>query len=224
MRPTHREDRVRILLGDDHDVVRHGLRDLLRQRPGWEVCAEATTGRQAVEMAIDLQPDVAILDLSMPQLNGLDATRRIRKAAPAVEVLIFTMHESEQLIRDVLAAGARGYLLKSDAVSHIIPAVEALVQHRPFLTWKASQAMLESFLTAGSKDETLTTGGDPLTPRQREIVQLLAEGNSSKKISAILGISVKTVDTHRATIMRRLDAHSIVDIVRYAIRNSLVDS
>jgi DNA-binding NarL/FixJ family response regulator len=213
---------LRILLADDHDVVRRGLRDLLTQHDGWQVCGEATTGRQAVEMAVKLTPNIAILDLTMPQLNGLDATRQIKKAAPSVEVLIFTMHESEQLIREVLAAGARGYLLKSDASRHIVAAVESLARHRPFFTWKASETMLESFLTVASSQQEGGIPGDPLTVREREILQLLAEGNSSKKISAILGISVKTVDTHRATIMRKLDAHSIVDVVHYAIRNNLV--
>ena len=145
---------MRILLADDHDVLRLGLRELLQQQSGWEICGEATTGRQAVDMAIKLQPNVVILDVTMPQLNGLDATRQIRKAAPTVEVLIFTMHESEQLIRDVLAAGARGYLLKSDAPRHIIAAVRALTQHKPFFTSKASETMLESFLlNASAGDE-----------------------------------------------------------------------
>ena len=211
---------VRLLLADDHDIVRRGLRDVLTQQRGWEICGEATTGRQAVEMAVRLRPTIAILDLSMPQLNGLDATRHIKKAAPGVEVLIFTVHDFEQLIREVLAAGARGYLLKSDGLRHIVAAVEALAQHRPYLTWKASETVLEGFLTSWSSREDAFA--DPLTGREREIVQLLAEGNSSKKISALLGISVKTVDTHRVTLMRKLGAHSIVDIVRYAIRNNLV--
>jgi DNA-binding NarL/FixJ family response regulator len=212
---------VRILLADDHDVLRLGLRELLAQQSGWEVCGEATTGRQAVEMAVRLQPNVVILDVTMPQLNGLEATRQIRKAAPGVEVLIFTMHESEQLIRDVLAAGARGYLLKSDAPRHIVAAVEALAQHKPFFTSKASETMLESFLLNASSGEK-GAGADPLTAREREIIQLLAEGNSSKKIATLLAISVKTVETHRAAIMRKLDMHSIVDIVHFAIRNNLV--
>ncbi len=212
---------TRILLADDHDVLRLGLRELLLQQSGWEICGEATTGRQAVDMAIKLQPNVVILDVTMPQLNGLDATRQIRKAAPTVEVLIFTMHESEQLIRDVLAAGARGYLLKSDAPRHIIAAVEALAQHKPFFTWKASETMLESFLLNASAGES-GASADPLTAREREIIQLLAEGNSSKKIATLLAISVKTVETHRAAIMRKLDMHSIVDIVHFAIRNNLV--
>ncbi len=212
---------LKILLADDHDVVRRGLRDLLTQHNGWQICGEATTGREAVAMAINLRPNVAILDLTMPQLNGLEATRQIRKAAPMVEVLIFTMHESEQLIREVLAAGARGYLLKSDASRYVIAAVETLAQHRPFFTWKASETMLENFLAYKPAHEG-ETPRDSLTAREREIVQLLAEGNSSKKIAHILNISIKTVDTHRATIMRKLEAHSIVDIVHYAIRNNLV--
>jgi len=214
-------EKVRILLADDHEVVRRGLRDLLTEVRGWEVCGEAATGRQAVDMAINMLPNIAIIDLTMPQLNGLETTRQIKKAAPTVEVLIFTIHESEQLIREVLAAGARGYLLKSDDLLHIISAVEALTQHRPFLTWKASETMLDSFVQSSTNDDNGDMG-DPLTPREREIVQLLAEGCSSKRISLLLGITVTTVDSHRATIMRKLDVHSIVQIVHYAIRNNLV--
>jgi DNA-binding NarL/FixJ family response regulator len=214
---------VRILLADDHDIVRRGLRQLLEEQPGWEIVGEAVTGRQAVEMAKKLTPHVAIFDLQMPELNGLEATRQLRKALPSTEVLIFTMHESEQLIREVLAAGARGYLLKSDASRHIVNAVEALAQHKPFFNWRVSETILDGFLRSGS-----TTGdhptADPLTGREREIVQLLAEGKSNKQISARLEISVKTVETHRATIMRKLDAHSVVDIVRYAVRNKLTSA
>lgn len=211
---------LRILLADDHDVVRRGLRDVLHEQPGWEVCGEATTGVQAVELAKKLAPDIAVLDVTMPLLNGLDATRQIRKTLPTVEVLIFTMHESEQLIRQVLAAGARGYVLKSDALRHIVFAIDALAHHKPFFSWKVSETMLDSFLRDAAG--TSSTNLDPLTPREREIVQLLAESKSSKDISSILGISLKTVETHRATIMRKLGAHSVVEIVHYAIRNKLV--
>jgi DNA-binding NarL/FixJ family response regulator len=210
---------VRILLADDHDVVRRGLRQLLEEQTDWQVCGEAVTGRQAVEMAKDLVPNVAILDLTMPELNGLEATRQIRSALPTTEVLIFTMHESEQLIRDVLAAGARGYLLKSDAARFIVSAVEALAQHKPYFNWKVSETMLDAFLR--STAETEGTMSDTLTGSEREIVQLLAEGKSNKQISSSLDISVKTVETHRATIMKKLNAHSVVDIVRYAVRNNL---
>lgn len=212
---------VRILLADDHDVLRLGLRELLSQQTGWDVCGEATTGRQAVEMALRLRPDVVILDITMPQLNGIDATRQIRKAGPDTEVLVYTMHESEQLITDLLTAGARGYLLKSDPPCYIISAVEALARHKPFFTAKASEALVESVLANKGAGES-GRRGDLLTQRERQIIQLLAESNSSKKIAALLSISVKTVETHRSAIMRKLDMHSVVDIVHFAIRNNLV--
>jgi len=213
---------VRILLADDHDVVRHGLRHLLEQQEGWTVCGEASGGRQAVEMARSLQPDVAVLDVTMPDLNGLEATRQIRKASPRTEVLVFTMHESEHLVREVLAAGAKGYMLKSDAARSIVAAVEALAARKPYFNWKVSETILEGFLraaAAGSEDGT--EANEPLTPREREIAQLLAEGRSNKEVATRLDISVKTVETHRASLMRKIGARSVVDIVRYALRNKL---
>jgi DNA-binding NarL/FixJ family response regulator len=210
---------VRILLADDHDVVRRGLRQLLEDHEGWTVCGEATTGRQAVDMARELVPNVVILDLTMPELNGLDATRRIRNELPSTQVLIFTMHESEQLIRDVLAAGAKGYLLKSDAARYIVSAVEALAQGKPYFNLNVSATLLDTFLRSVKADKDSLP--DPLTAREREIVQLLAEGKSNKQIATLLSISLKTVETHRAAIMRKLDAHSVVDLVRYAMRNNL---
>jgi DNA-binding NarL/FixJ family response regulator len=212
---------LRILLADDHDVVRHGLRSLLEAQEGWQVCAEALNGRDAVELAGKFLPDIAILDVSMPSLNGLDATRIIRKASPKTEVLIFTMHESEQLIREVLAAGAKGYLLKSDAARSVVAAVEALAAHRPYFNWKVSETILDGFLRASATTPAEETAGEPLTPREREILQLLAEGLSNKEVAARLVISIKTVETHRSTVMRKLDAHSVVDLVRYALRNNL---
>ncbi len=209
---------LRILLADDHDVVRRGLRQMLEQRQDWEVCGEAGTGRQAVEMAAKLVPHVVVLDLTMPELNGLEATRQIRKAQPSTEVLIFTMHESEQLIREVLAAGARGYLLKSDAAALIVSAIETLARHKPFFNSKVSETILDAFLRRSDAD---SPPSDPLTAREREIVQLLAEGKNNKQIAGLLGITPKTVETHRATVMRKIDAHSVVDIVRYAVRNKL---
>ena len=210
---------LRILLADDHDVVRRGLRQLLEQRADWEVCGEAVNGREAVEMASRLMPNVVVLDLTMPELNGLEATRQIRKSQPSTEVLIFTMHESEQLIREVLAAGARGYLLKSDAAGLIVSAVETLAKHKPYFNSKVSETILDGYLRRPDAREKAPA--DPLTAREREIVQLLAEGKNNKQIAALLGITPKTVETHRATVMRKLDAHSIVDVVRYALRNKL---
>lgn len=212
---------LRILLADDHDVVRHGLRALLEAHEGWQVCAEALNGRDAVNLAGQLLPDIAILDVSMPSLNGLDATRIIRKSSPKTEILIFTMHESEQLIREVLTAGAKGYLLKSDAARSVVAAVEALASHQPYFNWKVSETILDGFLRSFSAAPTESTPGDPLTLREREIVQLLAEGLSNKEVATRLDISIKTVETHRSTVMRKLDAHSVVDLVRYALRNNL---
>lgn len=215
---------VRILLADDHDVLRHGLRHIIEERPGWEVCGEASNGRQAVEMAKEKKPDVAVLDVSMPELNGLEATRQIRKLLPKTEVLIFTMHDDEQLVRDVLTAGARGYLLKTDASRHIVAAIEALLQHKPFFTSNVSEAMLESFLRRVAAPDDTRIPTSTITAREREIVQLLAEGKSNKKISSLLGISVKTVEAHRAAIMRKIGAKSVVDIVRYAVRNKIAEA
>jgi DNA-binding NarL/FixJ family response regulator len=211
---------LRILIADDHDVIRSGLRHLLEVHPGWEVCGEAVTGREAVEMARELMPNIAILDLTMPELNGLEATRQIKKATPSTEVLIFTMHASERLMREGLMAGARGYLLKSDAARSVVLAVEALAARKPYFTAKVSETMLEAFLR-GAKNTSDMTVADPLTSREREVVQLLAEGNSNKRVASRLDISVKTVETHRASIKRKLGVKSVAEIVNYAVRNGM---
>ncbi len=212
---------LRILLADDHDIVRRGLKELLQERAGWSVCAEASNGREAVDLAVKFRPHVTVLDLSMPELNGLEATRRIRQAVPDTEVLIFTMHDSEELVRNVLGAGARGYLLKSDAALQLVPAVESLAQRKPFFAGRISEVLLEGFLNP-DRGKTTPENADRLTSREREIVQLLAEGNSNKEIARGLALSVKTVETHRAAIMRKLDVHSLADLVRFAIRNQIV--
>jgi DNA-binding NarL/FixJ family response regulator len=211
---------LRILVADDHDIVRRGLKELLEEHPGWTVCAEAANGRQAVALALEHRPRVAVIDLAMPELNGLEATRRIRQAVPDTEVLIFTMHESDELVRNVLAAGARGYLLKSDAARQLVPAVEALSHRKPFFAGPISERLLEGYL----KTERSPASGSPerLTAREREVVQLLAEGNSNKDIARSLDLSVKTVETHRAAIMRKLSLHSLADLVRYAVRNQMI--
>lgn len=213
---------VRILLADDHDVVRHGLRHLLERQEGWTVCGEASSGREAVELARTQLPDVAVIDVGMPDLNGLEATRQIRRASPRTEVLVFTMHDSEQLVREVLAAGAKGYMMKSDAARSIVAAVESLAAHRPYFNWKVSETILDGYLrSATGSSGDAEPAGEPLTPREREIVQLLAEGRSNKQVAMRLNISVKTVETHRSALMRKIGARTVVDIVRYAMRNKL---
>ena len=209
---------LRILLADDHDLVRRGIRSLLEAHAGWEVCAEASNGREAIKVAEKVTPHIAVLDLEMPEMNGLEATRQIKKILPEVEVLIYSMHESEQLIRDAIGAGARAYVLKSDAGQRLVEAVEALFRHKPFFTAKASETLLDNFLKSYQQTVPLPL----LTDREREVIQLLAEGKVNKEVALALGISVKTVETHRATIMRKLGINSIVDLVRYAIRNNLV--
>ena len=215
---------LRILLADDHDVVRRGLKELLEEQVGWTVCAEAANGREAVELAIKTRPQVAVLDFSMPELNGLEATRRIRAACPATEVLVFTMHESEELVAEVFAAGARGYLVKSDAPRHIVAAIEALAAHQPFFSASVTARLLEAFLRDRATSAGEDTAHNALTAREREVVQLLAEGRRSKDIARRLGVSVKTVETHRAAAMHKLKLRSTAELVRYAIRNNMIEA
>jgi DNA-binding NarL/FixJ family response regulator len=214
---------LRILLADDHDIVRRGLKDLLEQHAGWQVCAEASNGREAIELALQHRPHVAVIDLSMPELNGLEATRRIRQSLPDTEVLIFTMHESEELIREVLGAGARGYLLKSDAVRQLVPAVESLSQKRPHFAGRVSEVLLDGFLKGG-QGKPEGPAAERLTSREREVVQLLAEGKSNKQIARLLDLSVKTVETHRTAAMRKLELNSLPDLVRYAVRMQIIQA
>jgi len=212
---------LRIVIVDDHAVVRRGIRALLESQPGWEIVGEAATGREAVDLAKRLQPDIVIMDLSLPELNGLDATRQIVKDSPRTEVLVLTMHQSEELARNVLQAGARGYVLKSDADQNLIAAVESLSQRKPFLTAAVTEFVLDDYL---HRTEEGGAGHAVVTPREREIIQLLAEGKSNKETASALSVSVKTVEAHRANIMRKLRLRSVSDLVRYAIRNRIVQA
>jgi DNA-binding NarL/FixJ family response regulator len=209
---------VRILIADDHPVVRKGLRALLEGRRGWRVCAEAANGREAVEMARAQKPDVAIVDIGMPGLGGVEATRQIRKVSAETEVLILSAHGSERLARELAEAGARGYLLKEDADRSLIAAVDAVRRHIPYYTAKIAAWMEREGRVR--RDAKAMRG--PLTPRQRETVQLLAEGKTNKEVAATLGISIKTVEAHRAHIMMKLNLHSVTELVHYAIRNEIV--
>jgi len=211
---------LRILVADDHEVVRRGLCSLLKSHAGWEVCAEASDGREAVEKVKQIKPDVVILDIGMPNLNGLAATRQIVHNDERQRVIILTVTDSEQVIREVLAAGARGFVLKSDAARDLITAVEAIEKNRTFFTSRVGQIVLTGYLKNGQPqaEPTLPT----LTPREREVVQLLAEGKSTKEVASVLNLSTKTAETHRSNIMRKLGIHSVSELVLYAVRNNIV--
>ncbi|HUZ45715.1 MAG TPA: response regulator transcription factor [Terriglobia bacterium] len=212
-------ENVRILLADDHEIVRHGLRRLLETQPGWNICGEAGSGREAVEKTWQLKPDIVILDHSMPELSGAEAARQILKALPQMEIVILTMHDSEQLLREVLEAGVHGYVLKSDAMCDMVAAINALLDHKRYLSPGASGVAVEGFLHSSAEAEPI----DRLTPREREIVQLLAKGKSNKEVASALNISVKTVEAHRANIMHKLNLPSFADLVHYAIRTGIVE-
>ena len=213
---------LRILLADDHPLVRRGVRSLLGAHSGWQVCGEAMNGQEAIEKVIELKPDMLILDLNMPELNGLEVTRHVRKTFPQIEVVVLTVQDSEQMMRQVLGAGARGYVLKSDAGGELLTAIETVRRHRVFLSSQASQRLggASAIATKGDGVEVK----DPLSPRERQILQLLAEGKSTKDIAIALDISFKTAETHRSNIMRKLDLHHVTELVRYAIRNHVVQS
>jgi DNA-binding NarL/FixJ family response regulator len=211
----------RILIADDHEVVRRGLRALLEDHQGWEVCDEAVDGREAVEKALRLKPDVVILDVGMPNLNGLDAARQILRDRPETRILVLTVDESEQVMREVLNAGARGFLLKSDAGRDLVTAVEQLRQHRTFFTSKVAEIVLDGYLR-GKDPSMIEVVTDRLTRREREVVQLLAEGKTSKEVAVMLNMSVKTAETHRSNVMRKLDIHSVSQLVLYAVRNNII--
>lgn len=214
---------VRIVIADDHDIARRGIRALLESHPGWEVCGEAKDGRETIEMVARTRPDLVLLDIGMPNLNGLEATRQILETAPDTLVLILTMHDTDQLVREALRAGARGFLLKSDAGRDLIAAVEALEQRRTFFTTRVSQLVLHGFLDREQRGDECPAGNlDVLTSREREVIQLLAEGKTSKEVAVTLNLSVKTAETHRTNLMRKLDLHSVADLTRFAVRNGIV--
>ena len=209
---------TRILIADDHEVVRSGLRSILEAHDGWEVVGEAADGKEAVNKALETKPDVAIVDYSLPIFNGVEVTRQIKARTPKTEVLIFTMHESDALISDLLQAGARACVQKSDAKHHLISAIEALAAHEPYLTGKVSEKLLENFLSAHPKRVD-----DELSARERTIIKLIAEGHTNKGMSEVLNLSIKTIETHRAATMRKLNISSAAGLVRYAIRHRLVE-
>jgi len=209
---------IRILIADDHEVVRSGLRLLLEAQPNWEIVGEASNGRAAVTKAVELRPDVAIIDYSLPMLNGLEATRHIRDRVSKIEILMFTMHDNEVLIQEAFKAGARGYLLKSDVREHLIEAVRSLAMHKPFFSSKISEGLIKAY--AAKSGQVKST----ITSRERTIVHMIAEGLSNKIIANTLDISLKTVETHRAAVMRKLGLSSSADLVRFAVRNNIIEA
>jgi DNA-binding NarL/FixJ family response regulator len=211
---------VRILIADDHELFRRGLAVELAQVHGWVVAADAANGRDAVALAAELKPDIVVLDLTMPELNGLEAARKIIAADSSALILILTAHESEQVVREVLSAGARGYVLKSDAGRVLVAAVQALLDGRFFFTSTVARMVLDGYLRSESRD---ADAAHTLSAREREIVQLLAEGNSNKDIARALQISVNTAETHRSNIMRKMEFASLPELVRYAIRNRIIE-
>jgi DNA-binding NarL/FixJ family response regulator len=212
---------TQILLADDHAIMRRGLRGLLETHDGWQVCGEAGNGREAVEMAVDTKPDVVVLDMSMPELNGLEAATQIRAALPETEIVIFTMHESEELIREALSAGVRAVVVKSDVEGHLIAAVESILQHSAYFSPGVSKT-LRNALIRSPEDTGSNALAGALTDRELEVTRLLAEGKSNKEVATALSITTRTVETHRANIMRKLEINSIVELVHYAVRNKLV--
>jgi DNA-binding NarL/FixJ family response regulator len=206
----------RVLIADDHDVVRRGVRTLLETRPNLHIVAEASNGRVALEEARATKPDIAVIDYSLPELNGLDLTTELKREFPRLEVLIYTMHDREELVLEVLRAGARGYVLKSDTERHLLAAIDALSIHRPYFSGVISETLLDRFL------ESTPAAQATLTHREREVVQLIAEGKINKEIGFLLDISVKTVETHRASAMHKLKLRTTAELVRYAVRNNIV--
>lgn len=210
----------KLLIADDHEAIRNGVRSIVGARPEWRIVAEASNGHEALALAQETQPDVAIIDYSLPQMNGLELTQALRREVPRTEVLIYTMHDREDIVQKVLRAGARGYVLKSDPGPDLIAAVEALMMRKPYFSGAVSEALLDHLLDSSHSRNDAST----LTTREREVAQLIAEGKINKEMAHILDISVKTVETHRASVMHKLNLKTTADLVRYAVRNNIIEA
>lgn len=215
---------VRILIADDHDVMREGTRAVIERQPGWEVCGVAATGREAVEQAFALEPGIVVMDMSMPELNGLDAARQIMRRLPQTEILIFTAHQTNELIREVFEAGVKSFIFKSEAHHFLVEAIKSLSQHKPFFTNKVAEVLFTEIVDRSEASSHPARTTRRLTAREREIVQLLSEGRSNKEVADALGISIRTAETHRASILRKLSLDSVASLVRYAIRHKIIEA
>ncbi len=211
--------KIRILLADDHKIVREGLRSLLEKQPDLEVVAEAENGRQAVQLVKKLQPQVVIMDIAMPELNGIEAARQIKTEAPAVKIIILSMHSDKRFVARALGAGASGYLLKDCALEEITGAISRVIKNQTYLSPGITGLVVEDYVRhmAAAKEPTFVV----LTTREREVLQLITEGKATKEIAFLLHVSVKTVETHRRQIMEKLDIHSIAELTKYALREGL---
>lgn len=212
---------IRIILADDHKILRQGLRSLLEKENDFEVVAEADDGRETLELVANLLPDVVIMDIGMPNLNGIEATRQIHSMSPDIKVLALSMHAEEQFVAEMLRAGAAGYLLKDCAYDELVRAIRTIVSGRAYLSPDIAGILVREFLTARTTPQETSSPFSVLTPREREVLQLIAEGNTTKQIAKILGVSVKTIDTHRQQIMQKLDIHNVAELTRYAIKEGL---
>jgi DNA-binding NarL/FixJ family response regulator len=213
---------VRVLVADDHEVVLEGVRALIERQPDLEVCGLATNGREAVDLARKTKPDVVVLDITMPELDGLDAIRQIRKALPNTEVVVFSAHSSEEVVEDVFDAGATSYIAKTEASRDLVTAIRSLAEHKPFFSSQTSEILFAKFLLPEARKKR-DLAEQELTAREREIVRLLAQSSSNKEVATTLSISIRTVETHRATLMRKLGIHSVAGLVRYAIRHHMIE-
>jgi two-component system response regulator NreC len=212
---------LRVLLGDDHTVLRHGLRKILEDRRDWHVVAEAGNGRDAVREALALTPDVAVLDIGMPLLNGIEATRQIVRRAPSVRVLILSMHSDQVYVTQAIQAGARGYLLKESAGAELLEAIATLAAGKSYFSQAVAQVVFDDYVKTLT-EKGITDPYDALSEREREVFQLVAEGRSSKEIAELLSISPATVETHRAHLLQKLRLHNTVEVVRYATRRGII--
>lgn len=210
---------LRVLIADDHEIVRRGVRDVIESHPGWEVCGESCTGSDVLALAIEQNPNVVVLDVSLPGLNGIAVTRQLRQAVPAAEVLLFTMHDDDGTVSGGLAAGARGYLLKTEGDEQLIAAISALGAHRPYFSHSVSELLLEAALHERKRSRL-----ESFTVRELEVAQLIAEGESNKRIARRLNISIKTVESHRSAAMRKAGVRTAAEFVRFAIKHNLIQA